>query len=1199
MRLKYIELFGFKTFKEKIRIPFDPGINIIVGPNGCGKTNIVDAIRFILGEQNLKELRLKNMSDLIFNGSDSGNESSVALCRGVLVNSEHPDFKYKDFSELTVDRRHFRNKEAEYRINGINVGYREYLNFFNASSLSRHFSIVDASKINALLNYKPQDLRLFFEEVSGITKYKSQKKAAARKLEGAQINLLRINDLHTEVESRLSSLKSQSELLGKYRDAEDKKIRHEYVLHERSRKRINSELDKHKREYEAHSLQLLEEESKTLKADKDLSELKVFSDGMMEHHRVLSEDKSGMLVEITKLTSAIEYELISVKNLGAEIEAKKKEMEEQLSLKAIAGEKLKDLINKKSEVETDLLNLKTLLQNLEKVTVEKKSKVLDLREKLGNSSDEYLEAVEKIQNIKNKLSFIVKNLKDIEGRKANGDDLVLRTKKEIEGVQSIISMKNEFLEETAGRLKTLKERRDLEESRLKGLQDNQELLKKEKDEAEKSISLIRITINQLRGLIEKREGFSEGTKRFLNSEKDYGASPIYDLISVETGFENVVWSGFEDLLETVVVEDIDKAAKAIEFINNNKIGEVRMFVPGQITGGAGAEEYNLSNIPFNEPDLVGLVKLGDKIKLNREGISFSDLRREIYYFKETKGVLNFIKQNGRFPDLIVITGDGVTFLPGGYIIAGKNKDLESQNMLINRNRLNEYEKELNEKEKAFLQKNDLYVKIQDEIQEVSRDINIISMDIREKELEESTLKNDLKHLEDQALKNRERLVIIEKDLENLAMENDSLLKDEVLMRDELKTLEEGLGQISRKREEIEEGLGILEMEFEKAKEEEVSMKIEINSTEKNLGFLGSDINNLEEGVSGYAKKIENLTDQLENVKNEILKTNNSITERRENLKRVDSSLALKEDEISKTGTEIERIREEILKAEKALDSAKRIKNNVEKKRDSSLTYVNMYNEKLSEIEGSLNNFSNIEPFDFEGDEYKNLTEEEIKKVIDASKEEMFRLGDVNMNAANDYNEALTRSEFLMSQKQDLENSINSLEGIIKKLDKISREKFNLSLNQIKEKFNELFVFLFGGGSADISSFRQDNGYEQEEDDSRPMGMEINVQIPGKKLSGINVLSQGERVLVAISLLFSIFLTKKTPFCVIDEVDAPLDYANNARYNKLIEEISTRSQVIMVTHNKKTMEIGKNIFGVTSRKHGVSKIVSVAMKPSGG
>ena len=242
MRLKFIELFGFKTFPDKVRIPFHPGINIIVGPNGCGKTNIVDAVRFILGEQNLKDLRLKNMNDIIFHGSNIRNQSSVALCRGAFENDSGGSFRYKDISEIMVERRHFKNKETEYRINGISVPYRQYLDFFNESGLSKHYSIIDSSKINAILNYKPNELRLFFEEASGITKYKIQKKSASKKLEAAVNNLFRIGDLFNEVNMQLSFLEKSSKKLDEYKKFEIEKKRYDLALYDRIKRKIVAEI---------------------------------------------------------------------------------------------------------------------------------------------------------------------------------------------------------------------------------------------------------------------------------------------------------------------------------------------------------------------------------------------------------------------------------------------------------------------------------------------------------------------------------------------------------------------------------------------------------------------------------------------------------------------------------------------------------------------------------------------------------------------------------------------------------------------------------------------------------------------------------------------------------------------------------------------------------------------------------------------
>ncbi|MCL4542963.1 MAG: AAA family ATPase, partial [Deltaproteobacteria bacterium] len=329
MHLKFVELFGEKLFPDKIRIPFDAGVNIIVGPNGCGKTNIVDAIRFILGEQALRDLRLRDMNDIIFHGSNLREQSSVALCRGVFVNDLPIDFKYKDFSEIMVERRHFKNRETEYRINGFLVSYREYLGFFDESGLSKHYSIVDSSKINAILNYRPGDLRLFFEEASGITKYKTQKKSASKKLEAAQLNLLRINDLYGEAEKRLTLLKGQSEILEKYKELEKDRRRYEFVLYDRFKRKINSEIDKHSEGLNNYSSLFIELTTQTIFIENSLAELKTSLDNFNDKYKQITNEKNKILIDMTKLNSDIDYGTLAIKKLESEIEKKNQEIQEQ------------------------------------------------------------------------------------------------------------------------------------------------------------------------------------------------------------------------------------------------------------------------------------------------------------------------------------------------------------------------------------------------------------------------------------------------------------------------------------------------------------------------------------------------------------------------------------------------------------------------------------------------------------------------------------------------------------------------------------------------------------------------------------------------------------------------------------------------------------------------------------------------------
>ncbi len=1198
MYLKYIELFGFKTFPDKIRIPFDIGINIIVGPNGCGKTNIVDAIRFILGEQALKDLRLKNMNDIIFHGSNLRGQSSVALCRCVFVNDPPLDFKYKDFSEIMVERRHFKNKETDYKINGFSVPYREYIDFFSGSGLSKYYSIVDSSKINAILNYRPNDLRLFFEEASGVTKYKAQKKSASRKLNLAELNLLRISDLCGEVENRLISLKGQFEVLKKYKELEKDKSQQEFVLRSRLKRKINYNITKHSDALDNYSALLIELETKNTSTENNLAGLKTLFDDFDDRYKLAVNKKNNILINLTKLDSDIEHEELTIKKLESELENKYKEAREQNDIKNRNINKLKDLKNKELNNESIINALRKKLDDLNVMSVEKKRLVSKIKDEIEAINNNILDTTEKSQNINNKLIFNDKNIKNVELRIIDTNRSILKISGEIKIAEDELAAKNDFFLENTKNLTKLRGRNASESEKLSKFSNNLESLVQINYKLEKELAGIDIAISKLSDFIDNREGFSEGTKRLLNSSRDYNAYPLSDLIETESGYENIVWAGFGDLLETVVVNNINDAEKALNYINNTQKGQTKIFIPGTRKNKISDKDSQKSIAKEDGFKQRDIIPLQDKIVLNHNNVpneifDLDDIGMNFYYYKDCADILDYIRQTGVFPEIDIVTNDGVIFLSSGFIIAGKNKSVESQNLLLSKKKLSEYKNFKVEKEGELSENNLLSESLRADIKNISSDIDKLNKDIRLKEIDELTVKNDIKYISNHIAKSDGRLAILKKDLKNIESEKIEAIEENIILKDERLSLEDRLKSTYKEKEILDDRLKSLEGEFEAVREDELKLRIEISSAEQNFNFLKKEIKGFEVGIINYSKRIDNLNLQINNIKNEIKLILDDISNKRNEVVASRDALKSEEADIDALEANLEGTREDISELEKELEDVKKDRGIADKKKDSALTYLNMYRERLSELE--RDEFSEdestapLESLALPADYYDKLSEDDIKKNIEKFKISMLELGDVNMSAASEYEGALNRQDFLLTQKNDLENSINSLENIIKKLDLVSKEKFNLSLKQIRLKFNELFVFLFGGGHADILKVIKEN-----EDEGDLPGMEINVQMQGKKLSGIHILSQGERVLIAVSLLFAIFLVKKTPFCVIDEVDAPLDYANNARYNRLIKEISKYSQVILVTHNKKTMEIGKNIFGVTSKQPGISKIVSVSM-----
>ncbi|MHB1698139.1 MAG: chromosome segregation protein SMC [bacterium] len=1196
MHLKFIEIFGFKTFPDKIRIPFHSGINIIVGPNGCGKTNIVDAIRFILGEQNLKDLRLKNMNDIIFHGSNIRNQSSVALCRGVFENDLKSNFRYKDFSEIMVERRHFKNRETEYRINGIPVPYREYLDFFNESGLSKHYSIIDSPKINAILNYKPNELRLFFEEASGITKYKVQKRSASKKLEAAQFNLLRIGDLFDEVEKQLVFLEKASRKLEEYKKLENEKKQYDLTLYYRIKNKIISEIDKYNKELENYSLQLTAAGAKSDSILGGLTDLKTAFDKADAEYKLAVSEKNKCLIELAKLNSDTEYGNANMKNLESEILKKTNEIAEQNESKNKNTEKLGNFKNKLGEDDLNLAKLREELNILNKSVAEKKEFTVKTKGAIEIINDEIFEIIEESQNNNNKLIFNNKNIKNIEVRISDTKDLISKISEEISEFNNILNEKINLSGNIVKIIENLKAEHSSNSEKLLSSLEEFDKCRKKKDSLEKELIRINMDISGLTDFIDNREGFSEGTRNFLNAKKDYKVYPLSDLIEIEPGFENAVWEGAGEMLEAVLVNNIEDAEKALNYVGGNKTGEIKIFIPGK-------RKNNLSehkNMPEDISKQLDIVSLKEKIGLNSQDVILEDIGINFYYHNNKNDILEYIKRTGFFPEVDIVTNDGVIFFSNGFITAGKNKNLESQNLFINKKKLSEYKNLKIEKQSEFNNEELLFNAKQLEINGLNIKAARLNEDIKKNEMDELAIKSDIKYLETQHIKSKERFNILKNELNNFENEKIAAYKDEEKLKEEILICENELKLKTGEKLTVEKKLQDFENEFENIKEDETALKIKINSAEQNINFLRKQIRDLESYIFNYDKRIKSLIEQKEKLAIDLDNTVKDLSAKQKDIETVNEKVRWTDNNIKDTEVKLEGLKDGIVNIEKDLESANRQKLNVEKKKDSMQTYISINNEKLAELDSNrdLNGLpkditeedksfiANVDEIDNEG----------IRKIIEELSSKITDLGDINMNAAREYNEALERLDFLGKQKKDLESSIETLQGIIKKLDTLSKEKFNSSLIQIRQKFKELFAFLFGGGNADILNVavKPEEQDEDRRDESGLPGMEINAQIPGKKFSGINILSQGERVLVAVSLLFSIFLVKKTPFCVIDEVDAPLDYANNARYNKLIEEISNYSQIILVTHNKKTMEIGKNIFGVTSKHPGISGIVSVSM-----
>ena len=1287
MKLKYIELQGFKTFPDKAKIQFDEKISVIVGPNGCGKSNIVDAVRFIAGEQNLKELRLKNMNELVFNGSASKSKkaSTVAVAKGVFLNDGEIDFRYKDFPEIAAERRHYKDGESEYRLNGIIVPYREYINFFIESGISfKFYSILDPLKISSILNYKPEEMRLLFEEASGVIKFKNQKKIALRKLENTNANLARIQDIYNEVEKQEKALKTQSDELERFKKISEEKRYCEFILYDRARSKAISSIDENNKAVEKFNAGIQNLDSQLILNENLIIKEKTYFNELNEKFKLQTDSKNKLIIEISGINSDIKHAEEKLAMLNAEKIKKGNELKESETFKSRNILKLEDLKHKKEESESAFKKNQEAASSINNEIKQKKKYTEEIKNEIEILNDDILKTVERSQMLNNRIAFNQKNIAAYSSRISNSEQLINKVMQEITGDEDLFNSKNNLANSIAYTLNELESKLKLKNEELGIVVKQAEELRLVHGKYEKELIGLKSHESRLLEFLEQHEGFSEGSKKLLDkSDKFNILGSLGDILEVSDGYEKIIWEAAGDKLETILITDIEDAKNAAAYLNLNDSGAAKLYVLGNAVNNNKFAGINSCNdvrchaegegCEIKDLEIKGLINdlkllpLKDKIKINfiekrNDNISNNNnsnsesntaaaenkdnrnnndnknkkneddagfdsifnntiiekLAVDFYYTENTDLVFDYIKNKGCFPEINIVSHDGTIFLSSGFIKAGKDKKTENENILLNKNKLAQLKANISAAEYVLNQKTSEILIKEKSIKEINKETENIKAAVQSNKILKITEENDIKHINGRIIKSKERLNILKKELENIKADKNKLEDETEQSRHELENLEIILSEQNIQKKELDKKLIAYEDEYEEIKEQEVKLRIKLSSSENNLLYLDKEIKNIESGIkSGIFRynKIKNEIDELdktaETIKKNIFVKKNKIDEL--NIKLIKIS-----DDIKQLDSYLEKIKITIEEKNLISEKLRREKNDTEKKRENSLTYIQMFEEKLNEL--NVYGFTDEETekyivqFKETGDKFCDINDSELKKTIIKLKNEIDGAGNINMNASEEYTEVLNRLSFLSSQNNDLNESIKSLEDIIKKLDTVSREKFNSDMTKFKEKFNELFNYLFGGGHTDIVSVRHKSSPAAGNMDGEHLlsdniasysdinggsaadvaGIEINVQIPGKKLSGLNLLSQGEKVLVTVSLIFAIFLVKKSPFCVIDEVDAPLDDANNARFNKLIKEVSNSSQIIIVTHNKKTMEIGNYIFGITAKEPGISKVVSVTI-----
>ena len=1178
MYLSRLELFGFKSFPLKTKIFFDQGITAIVGPNGCGKTNIVDALRWVLGEQKTSVLRGDKMEEVIFHGTQELKPLGMAEISLTIDNQAK--ILPIEYSEVSITRRLFRSGESEYYINKNPCRLKDIIDLFLDTGMGAHtYSVLQREMIDIILSDQAEERRFLFEEASGISKYKRRKKAAQRKLEATQNDLLRITDIIKEVERQVNSLKRQ------YQKGERFKIYREEL------KELDIKLA-------GFDLSLFSHSEKRVKENLDELEKK------REDHIERTKEKESQLQSLKAQLLDIEKENYALQKEKEELSQRAYQLEREKSISSEREANLTELVTRskqgKDDLESRLVKINEEKKAKEKLFLElserlklKEKENSDLESRLKVKDEEYQRAKEDCQAIGKTLEESEKNENQSKMEIQNLNTLVDTAEKEssryqeeekvfserLNSISKEIESKSRSLENDEKNVQVeTEEKKSLEES-LISCESNLEKLNLDKIRAESSLDSQKKHITLLQEILLSYKSYEREKASLLDQRENLPGiiDSVGNLFAIEEKYEKAIRNLLGESLNFIVVKDTGSAQKTIDYLKENKIGEITLLVLDKF------KEYHISKPALAEMEHEGkwaieAIDCQEQFTplmdfLLGKALIVSSFEDALKLNSQTDSDLTFVSLNGE----VIKQGKIITFGERkGFFFEEKEKESE-----ITRKKIKELQDQLEkieeEKDNALSEKN----QISEVLSSKGKKLHTSLEQLHEKELK-------LDHLKIKKSEMGKRLEEMKDQLEGIGSKIHQLKNNLKERNEKHSILEKEKGEIVQRKKNSGKKLKELERSKDDIYQELNELRIEIvtiqgktehlENDKKRLGELilemEKSLKSKDEEIKDWTKKIQEITRKKDEIEKELTKV---LESKESKYEMVDSKTQIKnaftekvnliEENLKKLREQKERFQEEThsLEMEKL-----KISNDIQRLKEKIWEDYQVDITKLSALE-----------------EEEKTQVEEMKKRRDFLKERIEKIGPVNLLAVDEYRSQKQRLDFLNEQYQDLVNAKESLNSAILTINRTARRLFLETFDKVKINFQKIFSELFQGGEADI--------WLEDEEDSLESNIGISASPRGKKLLSLDQLSGGERALVAISLLFGIYLVKPSPFCILDEVDAPLDDANLMRFLKLIRSFSSHTQFIIITHNKLSMEASDVMYGVTMEKPGVSKIVSVRLE----
>ncbi len=1184
MQLKTLEMLGFKSFFEKTVVQFQHGVTAVVGPNGCGKSNIADAIRWVLGEQSAKHLRGDKMEDVIFNGSESRKPLGLAEVTLKLTDVRGLPSEFGQYSEIEITRRLYRSGESEYLINKIPCRLKDIRDLMmDAGVGAKLHAIIEQDRVKKIVESKPEERRFLFEEVAGVMKYKARRQEALSKLESTQQNQLRVNDILTEVRRQVNSLDRQAKkaeryqkLKGEMKDLEFRLATVEYANLGREWTASNEEFTKAEDEItEQHALlsriesAIEETRTETLESERELSHLQhriheIENTLRQAEHKV--EMSRGQIAALAEQRSRdlkdIEY---LRQELSRAAEQKQRIEQETGGIAAALAEKNTILDGRTADFDGRALRLKN-----------KEAALEEARAGVFNALSASAAEKNRISNLQAKVQQI--NEQDNRTR-TETDDLAGK----LEELRQLLAQKEQEVATATARRTALQEERTRVAARLEEAVTRKKALDEELSAARSTLAGRESRLHSLVELEQRLEGYQKGVRTVMTARKEGGRlgtihGLVADIIETEPKYETAIEAVLGDRLQNVVVGSQNDSLQAINFLKTESGGR-STFIP--------RAPREIKSDPFVKNGHGGVIGSAlDIVRVKDDYRSVAQyLLGDVVLVDTMDTALYLWNKNGIHKTIVTLSGEIVD--PWGAVTGGA-VEAGGTGMLQKRREIKDLEQEV-----AALTKR--VGEIADDVQTLATAIaadtqseTTLSQDVHAAELDILHRQKDATALRDETKRIEMRISVLASELSVRATQRQDLEAEIEAAAANLRNLEEGHSTAQASIESLQRELAEEREAMERARAEITDLRMAVTALQekqaaaaKSLETLGATEAELADRLRKRESEIDEIAGKVRDLETAIAAAEEEIHSRIASLEIERRGLVEKQEAHAEKVRALSSHEEQARQARHDIESAQKALNAVEVRR----TELRMKIEHLKDNIWAAYH-TELETLVTELGEFE-INLDETRARIDELRQKIDQMGPINVDALQEYNELKERFDLLSSQQQDISDSIANLKATIAKLDVETVELFTQAYNAIREKFREVYSVLFEGGKADVILLDESNVLES--------GIEIIAQPRGKKPNSILQLSGGEKALTAIALLFAAFLVKPSPFCMLDEADAPLDEANVGRYTRLIRQMSDKSQFIVITHNKRTMEMADALYGITMDEPGCSKVVSVKLR----